>query len=64
MKAQVEATGVSRPRSRRMDVALVALFLAIIVTPGLGLVLGLDRSQRVRSGDAAPGRFPGVVVAA
>ena len=45
MKPQVEATGVSSRRSRRMDIALVALFLAILVTPGLGLVLGLDRTD-------------------
>ena len=56
MQVQVEATGVSRPRSRRMDVALVALFLAIIVAPGLGLVLGARSHRRVRSGDAAADR--------
>ena len=45
MKAQVAAPGVSRPRSPRGDVVLIALFLAIIATPGLGLLLGIDRSQ-------------------
>jgi hypothetical protein len=45
MKAQVAAPGVSRPRSPRVDVVLIALFLAIIATPGLGLLLGIDRSQ-------------------
>jgi len=45
MKAQVAAPGVSRPRSPRMDIVLIALFLAIIATPGLGLLLGIDRSQ-------------------
>jgi hypothetical protein len=33
------------PRSRRADILLVAVFLAIIAIPGLGLVLGVDRSQ-------------------
>ena len=45
MKAQVAAPGVSRPRSPHGDVVLIALFLAIIATPGLGLLLGIDRSQ-------------------
>lgn len=45
MKVQVEAPAVSRPRSRRIDIALVALFLAIILTPGVGLLIGIDRSQ-------------------
>ena len=45
MTVQVEAAGVTRPRSRRANIALIALFLAIILTPGLGLLLGVDRSQ-------------------
>jgi hypothetical protein len=45
MKAQVAAPAVSRLRSPRVDVVLIALFLAIIATPGLGLLLGVDRSQ-------------------
>jgi alginate O-acetyltransferase complex protein AlgJ len=45
MKLQDGTAAVAVPRSRRVDLILVALFLAIIVTPSLGLLLGLDRSR-------------------
>jgi len=32
-------------RPRRSDIAIVVLFLAILATPGLGLVFGVDREQ-------------------
>ena len=36
---------VASMRSKRADLVLVALFLAILAVPGLGLMLGLDRAE-------------------
>ncbi len=50
--------------ARRADRILIALFLAILAVPGLGLLVGVDSIAGIRSGDAHAGRVAGVVLAA
>ncbi len=45
MTGQAATTTAAPPRSRRVDAMLVVIFLAILITPGLGLLLVGDRTQ-------------------
>jgi len=45
MQAHADTASPSAHRSKRGDAALVALFLAMIAVPGLGIVAGVDREQ-------------------